>query len=366
MIGFKVKSILTISLLFFSSFIFFYNQASYASPRVGKVDPNDAGDFFPILKGQSSLSTIGSEVSNSTTDTLYLPLIQGSTDPNPNQNPNSTWLTYLNLFREQANLNPLWENEEWSNGGFLHSRYMVKNNYITHYENPANIWYTEEGYDAGRNGNVFVSSYDGTTDEMAINFWMMGPFHAISMLDPQLHQTSLGCYREDIGGWEMGATLDVLRGRQGTPPGTTFPLPYPRDGGQTWLRKYTGNEWPDPLTSCPGYTAPSGPPIMLQIGEGNLTPIVTDFRLSSGGSSLPACLFDETTYVNPDSGTQSLGRAVLNNRDAIVIMPRDPLVSGQEYDVSVTVNGSKIEWSFSVVSSPLNASPSKWFTYEMR
>lgn len=364
MIGSKVKSILTVSILLISFIILFNNQASYASPGAGKVYSMGAGDFLSLLKGQSRLST--SIVDNSTNVILYLPMIQGSIEPNPNQNPNPTWLTYLNLFRDQANLDPLAENEGWVNGAFLHSRYMVKNNYITHYESPANVWYTEEGYDAGRNGNVFVSSYNGTTDEMAINFWMMGPFHAISMLDPELQLTSLGSYREDGSGWEMGATLDVLRGRQGLLPGTTFPLTYPRDGGQTWLRQYAGNEWPDPLTSCPGYTTPSGPPIMLQIGEGNLTPNVTEYRFSSGGSPLPACLFDETSYINSDGGTQSIGRAVLNGRDAIIIMPEDPLVSGQEYDVSVTVNGSKIEWGFSVVSSPLATSPDMWFRYEMR
>lgn len=364
MIGFKVRSILTISLLLISLIILLYNQAIYASPEDGVSNSIGLGGYLPGSMDQSSPLTIGSEADNSTPGTLYLPILRDSTAPT--FNPNPTWLTYLNLFREQANLNHLVENEEWANGAFLHSRYMVKNNYITHYENPDNLWYTDEGFNAGRNSNVFVSSYDGTTDEMAINFWMMGPFHAISMLDPQLQQTSLGSYRENIGGWEMGATLDVLRGKQGIPPGTTFPLMYPGDGGQTWLRKYTGNEWPDPLTSCPGYSEPSGPPIMLQIGDGSQTPNVTDYRLSSGGSSLPACLFDETSYVNPDNGTQSTGRAVLNSRDAIIIMPRDPLVSGHQYDVSVTVNGSNIEWSFSVGSSPLATSPEVGFTYEVR
>jgi uncharacterized protein YkwD len=359
MIGFKVKSILTTSLLLISSFIVLYNQAIYASNR-------SLGDPTTGKNEQSGQSPIQPSLNEIITRTLYLPMIQGASDPDPSQNSNPGWLNYLNLFREQANLNPLEENQAWSNGGFLHSRYMVKNNYITHYENPANIWYTEEGYDAGRNGNVFVSSYDGTTDEMAINFWMMGPFHAISMLDPQLIQTSLGSYREDIGGWEMGATLDVLRGRQETPPGTAFPITFPRNGGEIWLRQYTGNEWPDPLTSCPGYSEPSGPPIMLQIGDGNLTPTVTDYRFSTGGSSLPACLFDETSYMNPEGGTQSLGRAVLNNRDAIIIMPKDPLVSGQNYEVSVTVNGSKIGWSFSVGSSPLATAPDVWHAYEIR
>lgn len=369
MIGFNAKTHLLIILTFITSLILLSNEAGYANSN----ELNDASEGS-IADGvaRTSSTIVALELATSTPKIIYLPAILASPisepepDPVPSPSPNPSWLTYLNHFRDQAKVPHLSEFEEWTNGATLHSRYMVKNNYITHYENPSNGWYTQEGYDAGRNGNVFVSSWHETTDEMAINFWMMGPFHAISMLDPQLEMTALGTYREDGGGWEMGATLDVLRGRGALPPGTTFPLPFPLDGGHAWLRQYTGNEWPDPLTSCPGYSAPSGPPIMVQIGDGSLTPNVTDYQFSTGGAILPACIFDETSYFNPDGGTQYIGRSVLNSRDAIVIMPKDPLVAGQEYFVSVTNDGQKIEWGFSVTSAPTITSPAPSFTFEMR
>jgi hypothetical protein len=292
--------------------------------------------------------------------TLYLPLMLTWSDPGP------AWLAYFNLFRSQANLPSLVENVVWSVGGVLHSRYMVKNNFITHYEDPNNPWHTAEGYEAGRKGNIFVSSSSATSDETAIDFWMVAPFHAISMLDPQLHSTALGSYRESNGGWQTGVTLDVLRGRGALPPSISYPLPFPSDGGETWLHRFNGNEWPDPLTSCPGYTPPTGAPIMLQLGAGDVTPNVIAFSLKAGASSKPACIFDETNYVNPNGSTQSTGRSILDSRDAVIIIPRDPLVSGQEYTVSVTANGTVTEWRFTAVGSPAVAPTAKTVQFRVR
>ena len=357
MIGFKSNPIFVLCLLLITVIAFLWSKAGYTRSTSEK-DIIQEQMTEPAMLSSSYNSEI--KVTTATTKTLYLPTVQVWVDPDP------PWLSYLNLYRDQANLHHLVENGDWMEGARLHSQYMVKNDIITHYEDSDNIWFTDEGYTAGRNGNIFVSSWSGTSDETAIDFWMTGPFHAISMLDPQLQSTALGSYREEDGGWKMGATLDVSRGREVIPPGTTFPLPYPRDGGQIWLYSYKGNEWPDPLTSCSDYTPPTGPPIMLQLGDGSLTPNVTDFQLSMGGSPLPACLFDETSYINADGGVQSTGRLILGSRDAVVIMPRDPLELGQFYTASVTADGVTVEWSFSTVTSPNFAPHEGLFRFEVR
>ncbi|MCB0005917.1 MAG: hypothetical protein KDE04_05670 [Anaerolineales bacterium] len=277
---------------------------------------------------------------------LYLPIAFSPPEPIL-----PAWLDYLNLFRDLGNVNPLVENSDWSNGGWLHGRYMVKNDVITHSEDPGNPWYTPEGNAAAQNGNVAVFSSAFASDEMAIDLWMTGPFHAIGILDPQLHTTGFGSYREADGGWQTGATLDVSRGQGGVPAGTNFPLPFPRPNGETWLTEYGGNEWPDPLTSCAGYSAPSGPPIMIQLGSGNVTPNVTNSSFMRGSTNLSHCVFDETDYNNPDSNAQSVGRLVLNARDAIVIIPQAPLTAGT-YTASVTVNGNTHTWTFTVIMPP--------------
>ncbi len=278
--------------------------------------------------------------------TSYLPLVlKSSSPPSP---PPENWLDAVNYYREMAGLPAVSENTAYSNGDRLHARYMVKNDDIGHSEDPANPWYTPEGAQAAATCNAMGHSDVNATDLDAINLWMSGPFHALGILDPKLYETGFGSYRENVGSWRMGAALDVLRGRGSLPPTVSFPVYFPGDGTSTPLLTHS-SEWPSPLTSCPGYTEPSGAPIMLQIGDGSQTPNVTATSFRENGVAREHCFFDETRYTNPDSGSQSLGRNILNMRDAIVIMPRAPLVPGAEYTVSITVNGATYTWTFTAM-----------------
>jgi uncharacterized protein YkwD len=282
------------------------------------------------------------------TAAAFLPFIAGP-EPTPTPVPGPAWLGYVNRFRDMAGLPALTETAAWSYGGELHSRYMVKNDAIIHGENSGNPWYTVEGDQAGRNGNIYATGWMPAPEEAAIDWWMTAPFHAVAIVDPELQATGLGSYREDTGTYKMGATIDVSRGRGSLPGGTSFPLMFPRDGGSTWLTGFGGFEWPDPLTSCPGYSAPTGPAILIQLGSGNSTPSVSASSLSTGATPLAHCVFDETSYTNPDPGSQNSGRVVLGIRDAVVILPRERLDVGNVYTASITANGNTHTWSFTVV-----------------
>jgi hypothetical protein len=261
------------------------------------------------------------------------------------------WLARVNLYRKLSGVPALSSNATWSNGDRLHSRYVVKNNTLVHEEDSGNQWYTAAGAAAGVNSNVMASSQTSTTNAYAIDVWMTGPFHAVGIVDPQLHQTGYGAFRESHPGKiSMAAALDVLRGLGATPGSVQFPVKYPSGTTALPIRTYPGGETPDPLSKC-GYTTPSGVPIMLQLGDGSVTPHVTAFSLKSGGAAKTACEFDETNYTNPDPSYQSLGRAVLGGRDAIVLIPRKPLAQGQTYTVSITANGHTYSWSFKVAAN---------------
>ena len=285
----------------------------------------------------------------------YLPAVHNAP---PTLTPTTTpppalWLQQINQFREESHLFPVTENEAWSQGAWLHSRYMVMEDDVSHSEDPASPWYTGEGDLAGENGNIAVSTSTLAPDLFAIELWMTGPFHAVAILDPQLQQTGFGSFREEIGYWQMGATLDVYRGLGALPPGTTFPILFPADAGTTWLRDHRYFEWPDPLPSCPGFSRPVGPPVMIQLGTGDLTPAVTDHAFFEGGTPLEHCVFDETSYTHPSDGTQqSVGRRVLDSRDAVVLLPRHPLVEGHTYTASITANGNTYRWHFTVGPRP--------------
>jgi uncharacterized protein YkwD len=284
---------------------------------------------------------------------VYLPAVikgQGDDDPSPLPTPKpdiEAWLTHLNSYRTMAGLDPVSENLDWENGAYLHSRYMVKNDFIGHTENPDNEWYSPEGEQAAQSSNLAASHSHSADDSYAIDLWMQAPFHAIGILDPRLNQVGYGSFREEDGGLQMGATLDVIRGLGGLPASVSYPIAWPADGSTLSLTSHY-SEYPDPLSSCPGYQAPAGIPILLQIGPGDQTPQVLAHSIAQGDQSIEHCVFDETNYSNPDSSAQSLGRAVLGARDAIVLIPKEPLVPGATYTVSLTLANGSYTWSFHV------------------
>ncbi|MFZ6029127.1 MAG: CAP domain-containing protein [Chloroflexota bacterium] len=279
---------------------------------------------------------------------VYLPLVQRpALLP---ATPPEEWLARLNYYRALAALPAVTENTDWSHGDYLHARYCVKNDYIGHSEEPANPWYTPEGALAASKGNVTVSSNVNRPDWDAIDSWMTGPFHAVGMVDPQLAQAGYGSYREADGDWQMAATLDVLRGLGSVPSSVAFPVMWPGDGATVFLNAYRGGETPNPLSGCAGYTAPAGLPVILQIGSGSTTPAVTAHSVKRNGVDVEHCIFDETSYTNSDPNLQSLGRSVLGSRDAIVVIPREPLTPDAPYTFSVTANGNTHTWSFSVAN----------------
>lgn len=281
---------------------------------------------------------------------LHIPMVSSSgTAPSraaPQISGGDEWLVTVNEFRAMANLPFVVEEPRLSLGDELHSRYSVKNDLLTHSEDPRNPWYTPEGLEAAHSSNLMADWNHQKSDREAIAAWMQAPFHAIAILDPELSMVGYGSYREEDGGIQMSAALDVLRGRQGVPAYLNFPIAWPGEGSSVPLLQFWG-ESPDPLTSCPGYSSPAGLPIYLQVGSGERTPKVGSHSLRMDGQSLEHCVFSETSYKNPDANTQALGRAILADRDAIVLIPKQPLKPGKTYTVSISADGQTYTWSFS-------------------
>jgi hypothetical protein len=226
---------------------------------------------------------------------------------------------------------------------------MVKNDVIMHDQNPNNPYYTPEGREAAKNSNIYLTSRSTINFREPLDAFITGPFHGIGMIDPKLLRSGYGSYSEMIGSFRSGAGVDILRGRGAIPAGVTYPVMWPAHGKTTHLRTYGGGEYPDPLTGT-GFSAPSGAPIYLQLGPGNITPNVTAHSFKYNGVNLPHAVYDQTSYRNPNSSAQSLGRSVLSSRSAIVMMPKDPLINGAQYEVSITANGVKYTWTFNVAN----------------
>ena len=271
------------------------------------------------------------------------------------------WRATLSYYRAVAHLPPLAENAAWSDGAFKHARYLVENDLNTSGENSALAWSTSEGAAAGQNSLWQVRGEANWNDTQTFDNWMRWPFHALSLIDPALQSFGYGRYSEagaDPGPFHTGAVLDVQRGL--AQPGAAYPVRWPDHNTSVYLTTYDGGEQPDPLTSCSGIglNGPAGLPILLQLGAGDVIgpntprPVVTTHSFKENGAEREHCLFDETTYQNSIASLRDQGRALLATRDAIVLIPRAPLVVGKTYTVSITAYGQTHTWTFRVVNKP--------------
>ena len=272
------------------------------------------------------------------------------------------WLNPLNRYRQSVGLAPVTANLRLSRGDFLHSRYIVKNfgkqiaarvnlGAEMHFEDPSKPWYSAEGQAAGRSGDVdeMWNPRGTAAPSWAIDNWMQSPFHRLPILNPHLHSVGYGYDCEDgvcIAALNLNSDVDPVLS---APSPFAAPIEYPPNGASIDANSFDG-EWPDPLTSCPGYSLPAGYPITIQLGS-MVNPGITSFsfdRTAPTPAAIEACAFDGGTYSNPDPGTEKMARNQLSNFGAIVIVPRAPLTPGT-YSVSITAGGHNYSWSFSVV-----------------
>ncbi len=318
---------------------------------------------WPAAGTQAVTLTVANTVTSVTvaqvitlTAQVYLPMVADNYRYIPPVFPpaaGSGWLAYVNYYRGLAGVPPVAEDAALSDGAGKHAHYMVINDTNATYESALKPGYTPEGAQAAPNCNLYASSAPTTTDEMALATWMQGPFHALGILDPALQTTGFGSDRDYAGYYKMAAALNVISGLDNTKiPAGVFPAMWPAQGMTTYLRTYTeGTDAPEPLTSCPGYPATTGLPIIVQMGPGDLTTVeVPTATLQLGGAPQELCWFTESTYQNFDPAQQVVGRAILGGRDAVVLIPKNPLVPGGVYTVSAAVNGQTYTWSFSVAN----------------
>jgi hypothetical protein len=165
---------------------------------------------------------------------------------------------------------------------------------------------------------------------------MTGPFHAIGVLRPSLSSVGFGkCDNQTTSPWHSGATLDVLRGLGPASP-RTDPILFPGAGSTTNLDRFIV-ETPDPLTFC-GWTGSAGLPVIAMMPEA----VNSNVSASITGPSGPV-----QTCAISRLNTSGTAQAILGGDNAVVTIPRNPLVPGS-YTVSVSTQARTVTWSFTV------------------
>jgi|GEM_PF-745737 len=276
-------------------------------------------------------------------------------EPSPTPLPEPEWLIYLNSLRDIGGLHHLTDDVFLSEASRAHAAYMVLNDDpIAHRQDVNNPHYNKEAARVAPKANLFATSLPTGNYDWSMNFWVSAPFHILQVIDPELQTVGYGQFRDTNGSVQMAGVLDVALAPRARLAPDVFPLYFPADGGETWILRLSLYEWPESYGNCPGYSnePPSGPTIVLQLGSGETTPRVTNYRFLQGSVVLESCIFDETTYLNPNPYAQQQGRTILNERDAVVLIPFKPLEVGKTYTVYIEVNGQAHNWSFTAVSRP--------------
>jgi uncharacterized protein YkwD len=270
------------------------------------------------------------------------------------------WLTVLNGYRAHLNLPPVEEDSALSKGCLAHAKYLITNygrelrniGILMHEESKSMPGYSPEGLKAAPASDiVFQSRKKMTEDQLmaqAIQWWISGPFHRAQLVNPELKRVGFAQFCQGARCVSaLNAVSDAPLGSIAGRP-LAVPIEVPPDGS-TVKTIGAGGEWPNPVSSCPGYPAQS-PAITLNLGI-NVSAKITDAHLTqtsgaAAGTIVETCVYDSDGYTNPNAGDQARGREVLRSFGEVVMMVRDPLAPGESYRVAMTVNGKPYTWSF--------------------
>jgi hypothetical protein len=260
--------------------------------------------------------------------------------------PAPAWLERVNYWRALAKVPPVTEDFGLLPGLTAHARYLVMNRKALavgaamHTEDPELPGFSQEGLVAGQHppGAVIPPSLP-TSAVSNIDTWIAIPLHRTAILDPNLMRIALGRYCENgvcaaaLSGdvqqsWKASELEQFPNPVEFPPDGTTLPHAFRMFGG----------EWPNPLSSCPGYGPLTGEPISLQF-DNRFIPKLTAFTVTRNGTAVETCGIDSTSYTNANKFDEDWGRNCLTGDALIVLVPRVPLEPGASYTVAVTVQG---------------------------
>ena len=307
----------------------------------------------------------------------------------------------VNYYRAMAKLPPILDDPAVSAGALNHARYLVKNgiaggnmvleNGQLNFQTPQDAFrgeergrpfYTDNGASVGRNGTVVTANEINMSGAEFVDRLMTMPFSGLTPMVPQFSVAGLGAYCDPgqcaiviayrfaleksvrIALYDGPASDRLWNPGLGLIPMETGRLraavEFPPDGATVNLQSFAGEDFPDPLSSCPGYKTPTGTPISIQLGQGygpDDSLEVSSAFVTRDGAEIETCLITSASYMGRDSSQTQAGKTGLATVGAAVILPREPLAPGQ-YKVALKEDGKLYEWGFTVAApAPAAAAP---------
>jgi hypothetical protein len=283
----------------------------------------------------------------------------------------------INYYRRLMNLSEVSEDQAMSERGRSDAQPLLSNLAApgTNAIPTLNVLSTGNPYGPDGAGapttEVSISPASASLDgNFLVDHLMAMPFTALRVIDPQLTQVGVGT---DCSSSSCVAVISVKRGltkdlrleiyegndsdrfwnaRLGPIPPTRgrlkTPVFFPPDGVITPVLAYTGGDWPDPLQSC-GHSAPSGPPLILQLGSGtspSSDPEITEHTLTRDGQNVEHCLIQPSSFHSSNPTEETDGQRDLSAFGAAIIIPKAPLSTSGNYAVSITADSTKYSWTF--------------------
>lgn len=264
----------------------------------------------------------------------------------------------FNAIRRMAGLDAVTFDDEASMNCWLNGRYRAYNDVSGHVENPSLPYATSEGASCAGSSNLsmpYIKSGISTTTS-PVDRLFSAPFHAVGMLKNEQTSVGIGTFAQYAAKYPDYITIPTgvtSNGRR-----TAKVVTFPANEATTDLARYSGSEWPNPLTACQDAAfdpKTTGLPLIAMTGTWQET-TVTSASLKVDGRTVPTCSYGSTQYVNTqdDSGSypggpasaQSIGRNILKGAGAVLLIPNEPLIPGNTYSASVTFNGQTISWNF--------------------
>ncbi len=337
---------------------------------------------------------------------LLLTLPAGAQPPEPSASPGvppdfaASANARVNYYRAMAKLPPIVNDPVISAGALNHARYLVKNGIAggdivigqqnIHFQIPQDSfrwedkgkpYFTDDGASAGMGAVIVSAPQINLSGAEFVDRLMTMPLSGLIPMVPQFSIVGLGAYCDPgqcaiviPGRWALAKPVRIAlydgpasdrmwnpnlglipleKGRLRTP------VEFPPDNATVNLQSFAGVDYPDPLSSCPGYKAPTGAPISIQLGEGygpDGSLEVSSDVVTRDGAELDTCLITAASYVGRDAEQTEVGKARLERIGAAVILPREPLAPGN-YKVALKESEKLYQWSFTVAAPAAPATP---------
>jgi hypothetical protein len=299
----------------------------------------------------------------------------------------------VNYYRAMAKLPPVVDDSTISAGALNHARYLVKNGIAggdivldqrdLHFQMPQDAFrwevegkpfYTANGASAGRNAVIVSARKINLSGAELVDRLMTMPFSGLIPMVPQFSVAGLGAYCDPnqcaivipyhfaleksvrIALYDGPASDRLWNPGLGPIPSESGRLrtavEFPPDGAIVDLQSYSGGDYPEPLFSCPGYKAPTGTPISIQLGQGfgaDGSLDISSVFVTRDGAEIETCLITSQSYEGHTREQTEFGKAGLERIGAAVIVPREPLAPGY-YSVSLKEDGKLYTWGFTVAA----------------